>query len=660
MSWAEVKKINSDMQEPLNYTHYIADISSAGKDSYVLDENNSAIWDELALNSCYLYGHTKIHDTVLNRLTTANVDALWEQSANLGRQLNNFHSTTAYATGDAAAVLNGMTMDAYNAMITPLRDGYCRYCNAKLTGDGAIAWINEVFGVDLTPCTTIDEVLASEDAFAQCLNHEGLMVALTSSSGLIAKIAAAPNAVDLITKAIQYVGKNGEAIEAIADNDALTKTLAANASVMAAIATEENAFAIVLKHEVFATNCLASTTAMTAFANSAVAVRMICQFYADMSTSKSSITNAGTHSGQLKTDLNGIWQGETALEGLTEFTAEGTRLIDVINGIMGTATMVNDFVTKVMANATYCAQVAGSAEIMGVITKDATLSTAIAGSATMMAAVFANTTATNAVLDSVTALNAVAASDVAMAEVNKSTDLITKVWNKLTWAQVSSISAKAAKAASTYASWCGLTKTITLTGISSVSSVTVKIIGIAQDVDKSNNKLGFTLQLTDGLSYSQPVSMRMNSSNTTTNGWGQSEMRSTNLPKIYDALPSDLKAVIKKANKKYSTTVSGTGTIQTAEDSLWLLSYIEVFGDAQGYASDGSHNWLKYEGEWYKWYKDHNTNADRVIKQAGGSANLWWLRSPYSSSFFCFVVSSGSWYHVDAGSSLLPCAGFCV
>ena len=189
--------------------------------------------------------------------------------------------------------------------------------------------------------------------------------------------------------------------------------------------------------------------------------------------------------------------------------------------------------------------------------------------------------------------------------------------------------------------------------------MTVKIIGVGQDVDTTGAKVGFTFQLTDGLKYDRPVNMQMNSSNTTSGGWQSCLMRSTNLPKIKDALPAELKAKLKKVKKKTNMTGSGTATVET-EDDLFLLSFKEVFGDAQGYASDGSHNWLKEEGEWYQWYQQHNTNADRVIKQAGGSANGWWLRSIYSSSRFCGVNISGAWGYDYANNDYLPCAGLCI
>ena len=48
MSWAEVRKINSDFaNEPLNFNNYINDISTFKEDSYVLDTQNMGLWRAL-------------------------------------------------------------------------------------------------------------------------------------------------------------------------------------------------------------------------------------------------------------------------------------------------------------------------------------------------------------------------------------------------------------------------------------------------------------------------------------------------------------------------------------------------------------------------------------------------------------------------------------
>ena len=62
MSWAEVMKVNSDMREPLNYVHYINDISVFGNKSFIMAKENKNLWNEFCLRSLWLYGHKQIRE----------------------------------------------------------------------------------------------------------------------------------------------------------------------------------------------------------------------------------------------------------------------------------------------------------------------------------------------------------------------------------------------------------------------------------------------------------------------------------------------------------------------------------------------------------------------------------------------------------------------
>jgi hypothetical protein len=50
------------------------------------------------------------------------------------------------------------------------------------------------------------------------------------------------------------------------------------------------------------------------------------------------------------------------------------------------------------------------------------------------------------------------------------------------------------------------------------------------------------------------------------------------------------------------------------------------------------------------------------VKNKGGSANIWWERSPYSgySRSFCYVTSNGTAANYAASNSLGVAFGFCV
>ncbi len=85
MSWAETYKVNSDLQgEPLNFLSYLQDIKLNGLDSYVLFIGNARIWEELYLNSLYLFSDRGIRETVYTAFSETDMDNLFNKSTKLG------------------------------------------------------------------------------------------------------------------------------------------------------------------------------------------------------------------------------------------------------------------------------------------------------------------------------------------------------------------------------------------------------------------------------------------------------------------------------------------------------------------------------------------------------------------------------------------------
>ena len=128
-------------------------------------------------------------------------------------------------------------------------------------------------------------------------------------------------------------------------------------------------------------------------------------------------------------------------------------------------------------------------------------------------------------------------------------------------------------------------------------------------------------------------------------------MRNTVMAEIRNQLPDDLKPYIKKVNKK--TTQGGSSTaIQTVSDDLWLLSCIEVGSvtSGAGYTNEGTR------------YPIFIDNGSR-IKLYNGSANNWWLRSPYtgSSNFFHSIDTNGNNREGSSAASLSGVVfGLCI
>lgn len=129
---------------------------------------------------------------------------------------------------------------------------------------------------------------------------------------------------------------------------------------------------------------------------------------------------------------------------------------------------------------------------------------------------------------------------------------------------------------------------------------------------------------------------RMNSSSTTTGGYAASEMYTTTLPALVEALPAWLKSRL----KTFSVLAGNGGaapasqTVETVTgNKLALRSEVEVFG-THPYSPAG-------EGEQVEYYKGADVTH---VKNRGisGSAVTWWERSAYSSNSFCNVSNGGS------------------
>lgn len=136
---------------------------------------------------------------------------------------------------------------------------------------------------------------------------------------------------------------------------------------------------------------------------------------------------------------------------------------------------------------------------------------------------------------------------------------------------------------------------------------------------------------------------RMNSSNTTAGGYGATEMYTTTLPALAEALPSWLKSRLKTFSVLASAGGSDLTTIETVTgNKLALRSAVEVFG-AGGNGQPGEGTQVEY----------YNTPAEGRIKRAGisVSAASWWERSAGSATYFCCVNTNGSANHINASTA---------
>lgn len=144
----------------------------------------------------------------------------------------------------------------------------------------------------------------------------------------------------------------------------------------------------------------------------------------------------------------------------------------------------------------------------------------------------------------------------------------------------------------------------------------------------------------------------MNSSETNVGGWNQCARRTWCNNIYYNAIIG-LKDIVKTVNKK--TSHGGeSSTIVTTADKVFLLSDIEVMGNAK-YSYPG-------EGTQYPYYKSLANRCKLPKWSATQASGVWFTRSPYydSSLYFMYVNVSGdiSWVSANTAYGIAPC--FCI
>ena len=186
----------------------------------------------------------------------------------------------------------------------------------------------------------------------------------------------------------------------------------------------------------------------------------------------------------------------------------------------------------------------------------------------------------------------------------------------------------------------GDSKTMTIGG----KSYQVDIVGKNHDTYTA----GGIAPLTFGLHDCYGTKYLMNSSNTNTTSWNGSKMRTETIPAILAKMPVNIQNGIRAVNKLTATRGS-SNTIKTTSDKLFTFSEMEVYGSVK--------NSRNGEGKQYDYYKAGNSK----VKKVGGTAEWWWLRSPYTNYDynFCAVNMGGSSGVVSAVNEIGVCFGFC-
>ena len=246
-------------------------------------------------------------------------------------------------------------------------------------------------------------------------------------------------------------------------------------------------------------------------------------------------------------------------------------------------------------------------------------------------------------------------------------DFTPKVLNDATWAQIQSV----ADASTGPNYWSvGDTKQITLNGkvsdgltlsnyqtwvyiIGFDHNSSVEGTGIAFGGFKTAQTSGIDVALCDSGYNSSKSSgqwFNMNNSYTNRGGWASCRMRSTTLPLVKSALPSDLQAVLKTTSIYSDNTGGGSDTasyVTATQDELYLLAEFEIFG-ARTYANSAERN----HQQQYAYYVAGNSKI-KYRHDSTATAVYWWERSVHAmnAGAFCFVDTSGAATGTDASLS---------
>ena len=155
----------------------------------------------------------------------------------------------------------------------------------------------------------------------------------------------------------------------------------------------------------------------------------------------------------------------------------------------------------------------------------------------------------------------------------------------------------------------------------------------------SESACGFVIEFADIIG-----THKMNDTATNKGGWPASSMHTYLNNDIYNALPEDLRGVIKE-----TITVSGHGKDDTdnftSPDKLYLLARKEIY--EYGTAKDKTR-----QLDYYKNIGVTTNNYGGAIKKNNGSDAWWWLRPAISNSsnIFYSVNNNGYWSFATANN----------
>ena len=204
---------------------------------------------------------------------------------------------------------------------------------------------------------------------------------------------------------------------------------------------------------------------------------------------------------------------------------------------------------------------------------------------------------------------------------------------------------------------CGATGAIDPTNtkelaLSNGTTVQVMVAGFRHDTKADGSGVAGISFLTCSSVGDQPIS------NGDAVAWESSSMRSWLNGTLLGQLPEKLSELVVPVTKKTNVPLGSGGGTQTTDDSLWLLAYSELVGNA----SYGSY---QLEGEQYQVFFDRGVSwSTAVAFLPVTESSSWWMRTPSPTDARWYTTvspeSNSLLYGRNPANALGVIAGFCL
>jgi hypothetical protein len=393
MSWAEVKKVNSDfVNEPLNFNNYINDISVFGADSYVMDKSNEDLWRQLITSSLTMFGHDAIHEYVLTRFTDDDVDYMIRKNNRLGQSFNSFYNIDSFIDGGIDKVLSQMTYAEYNKLDSIFQRGINRYID-KMTSENAGKWLDNIFGVsDFSSYASIPDILKNTNLWTTVISQNESMRAIICYAAsavtfvatedteiykdFIKTVATSTQAMMELFEAVQAADKLSEFF----DDEDIANTVASNRASMEAIMYSIPGFSAMISSE----------TAMTIVSGNETAIEVLVEAIANSAKSEAVLSDINNDLSDISTNLEQIANTDIVIEEVGDVKKE----IEVVVGKLQTVTSQTDVlinnINKILSDEDAMIAIGSSKMAMNAIGNDAKATSTVINNTEAMTALMSN------------------------------------------------------------------------------------------------------------------------------------------------------------------------------------------------------------------------------------------------------------------------------